>query len=67
MIRKGDRGESKRKVNIYNKDKIMLAKIERWEQKKKIMLNKSKLQERKDINDDLTNKERKTKEVKRDG
>jgi hypothetical protein len=45
----------------------MLAKIERWEQKKKIMLNKSKLQERKDINDDLTNKERKTKEVKRDG
>jgi hypothetical protein len=49
----------------------MLAKIERWEQKKKIMLNKSKLKERKDesmyIDDDLTNEERKTKQVKRGG
>jgi hypothetical protein len=31
-----------------NKDKMMLAKIENWEQKKNIMLNKSKLKERKD-------------------
>jgi hypothetical protein len=30
-----------------NKDKMMLAEIESWEQKKKIMLNKSKLKERK--------------------
>jgi hypothetical protein len=30
-----------------NKDKMMLAKIESWEQKKNIMLNKSKLKERK--------------------
>jgi hypothetical protein len=38
MVRKGDRGESECK---------MLAKIESWEQKKNIMLNKSKLKERK--------------------
>jgi hypothetical protein len=31
-----------------NKDKMTLAKIEKWEQKKNIMLNKSKLKERKD-------------------
>jgi hypothetical protein len=30
-----------------NKDKMMLAKIESWEQKKNITLNKSKLKERK--------------------
>jgi hypothetical protein len=50
---------------------MMLAKIECWEQKKNIMLNKSKLKERKDermyIDDDLTNEERETKEVKRGG
>jgi hypothetical protein len=39
------------KVNVkeafkISKDKMMLAKIENWEQKKKIMLNKSKLKER---------------------
>jgi hypothetical protein len=43
---------------------MMLAKIESWEQKKNIMLNKSKLKERKgermDIDDNLTNEERKT-------
>jgi hypothetical protein len=40
------------KVNVMeaykiNKDKMMLAKIESWEQKKNIMLNNSKLKERK--------------------
>jgi hypothetical protein len=40
------------KVNVkeafkINKDKIMLAKIESREQKKDIMLNKSKLKEKK--------------------
>jgi hypothetical protein len=44
-----------------NKDKMMLAKRESWQQKKKIMLNKSKLKERKGermyIDDDLTNEE----------
>ncbi|KAJ3628518.1 hypothetical protein MTP99_015818 [Tenebrio molitor] len=43
---------------------MMLAKIESWEQKKNIMLNKSKLKERKGermyIDDDLTNEDRKT-------
>jgi type II secretory pathway predicted ATPase ExeA len=43
---------------------MMLAKIESWEQKKNIMLNKCKLKERKGektyIDHDLTNKERKT-------
>jgi hypothetical protein len=56
------------KVNVkeafkINKDTMMLAKIESWEQKKNIMLNKSKLKERKGeriyIDDDLTNEERK--------
>jgi hypothetical protein len=55
------------KVNVkeafkINKDKMMLAKIESWEQKKNIILNKSKLKERKDemmyIDNDLTNEER---------
>jgi hypothetical protein len=41
-----------------NKEKMMLAKIESWEQKKNIMLNKSKWKERK--GDDLTKEERKT-------
>jgi hypothetical protein len=40
------------KVNLkeafkINKDKMMMAKIENWEQKKNIMLNKSKLKEKK--------------------
>jgi hypothetical protein len=40
------------KVNVkeafkINKDKLMLAKIESWEQKKNIMLSKSKLKEKK--------------------
>jgi hypothetical protein len=49
-----------------NKDKMMLAKIESWEQKKNIMLNKTKLKERKGdrmylyVDDDLTNEERRT-------
>jgi hypothetical protein len=47
-----------------NKDKMVLVKIEIWEQKKNIMLNKSKLNERKGermyIDDDLTNEENKT-------
>jgi hypothetical protein len=58
------------KVNVkeafkINKDKMMLAKIESWEQKKNIMLNKSKLKERKGermyIDDDLRNEEREKK------
>jgi hypothetical protein len=57
-----------------NKDKMVLVKIESWEQKKNIMLNKSKLNERKGermyIDDDLTNEENKTqkklKEVARE-
>jgi hypothetical protein len=56
------------KVNVkeafkVNKDKMMLAKIESWEQKN-IMVNMSKLKERKGErmfrDDDLTNEERKT-------
>jgi hypothetical protein len=43
---------------------MILAKIEIWEQKKNIMLHKSKLKERKGekmyVDDDLTNEERKT-------
>jgi hypothetical protein len=58
------------KVNVkeafkVNKDKMKLAKIESWEQKN-IMLNKSKLKERKGermyIDYDLTNEERKTQD-----
>jgi hypothetical protein len=60
MVRKGNRGESERKINT---GKMMLAKIEGLEQKKDIMLNKSKLKERKDermyIDDYLANEERK--------
>jgi hypothetical protein len=67
------------KVNVkeafkINKDNMVLVKIEIWEQKKNIMLNKSKLNERKGermyIDDDLTNEENKTqkklKEVARE-
>jgi hypothetical protein len=44
------RGEIGVKVNVkkafkINKDKMMLTKIESWEQKENIMLNKSKLKE----------------------
>jgi hypothetical protein len=57
------------KVNVkkafkIKKDKIMLAKTESWEQKKCIMLSKSKLKGRKGermyINDNLTNEGKKT-------
>jgi hypothetical protein len=57
------------KVNVkeafkLNKDKVMMAKIESWEEKK------SKLKERKSegmyINDDLTNEERKTQKKLRE-
>jgi hypothetical protein len=63
------------KVNVkeafrINKDKKMLAKIESWEQKKNIMLNKSKLKERKGermyIDDNLTNEERKAEKKLRE-
>jgi hypothetical protein len=63
------------KVNVkeafkINKEKMMLAKIESWEQKKNIMLNKSKMKERKGermyIDDDLTNEERKTQKQLRE-
>jgi PIN domain nuclease of toxin-antitoxin system len=59
------------KVNVKkaikrNKDKMMLAKIESWEQKKNIVVNKRKLKERKGermyIDDEQT-----TKKVKRGG
>jgi hypothetical protein len=36
-----------KEASKINKDKMMLAKIESWEQKKNIMLNNSKLKERK--------------------
>jgi hypothetical protein len=63
------------KVNVkeafkINKDKRMLAKIESWEQKKNIMLNKTKLKEKKDermyIDDDLTKEERETQKKLRE-
>jgi hypothetical protein len=55
------------KVNVkeafkINKDKMMLAKIENWEQKKNIMLSKSKLKEKKG-----ERRKGNTKEVKRVG
>jgi hypothetical protein len=59
-----------KKAFKINKDKMMLAKIENWERKKNIMLNKSKLKERKGgrmyIDDDLTNEERKTQKKLRE-
>jgi hypothetical protein len=49
---------------------MMLAKIENWEQKKNIMLNKSKLNGRKGermyIDDDFTKEERETQKKLRD-
>jgi hypothetical protein len=63
------------KVNVrvahkMNKNKMILVQIESWEQKKNIMLNKSKLKERKSermyIDDDLTNEERKTQKKLRE-
>ncbi|KAH0812101.1 hypothetical protein GEV33_010690 [Tenebrio molitor] len=63
------------KVNVkeaykINKDKMMLAKIENWEQKKNIMLSKSKLKEKKGermyIDDDLTKEERGTQKKLRE-
>jgi hypothetical protein len=61
------------KVNVkeafkINKDKMMLAKIESWKHKKNIMLNESKLKERKGerIRFDKRRKEN-TKEVKKGG
>jgi hypothetical protein len=53
-----------KKALKINKDKMMLAKIENCEQKKNIMLIKSKLKEEKDermyilVDDDLTNEEK---------
>jgi PIN domain nuclease of toxin-antitoxin system len=61
------------KVNVKkaikrNKDKMMLAKIESWEQKKNIVVNKRKLKERKGermyIDDEQTTK--KLREVARE-
>ncbi|KAJ3638506.1 hypothetical protein MTP99_001866 [Tenebrio molitor] len=55
-----------------NKHKMMLAKIESWEQKKNIMLNKSKLKEKEDermyirVDDDLTKEERETQKKLRE-
>jgi hypothetical protein len=63
------------KVNVkeafkINKDKMMLVKIESWNQKKNIILNKNKLKERKGermyIDDDLTNEEKKTQKKLRE-
>ncbi|KAJ3621257.1 hypothetical protein MTP99_003410 [Tenebrio molitor] len=63
------------KVNVkeafkINKDKMMLAKIENWEQKKNIMLSKSKLKEKKGermyIDGDLTKEERETQKKLRE-
>jgi hypothetical protein len=57
-----------KKALKIDKDKMMLAKRESWEHKKKIMLNKSKLKERKGermyIDDDLTNEEGKQKKLR---
>jgi hypothetical protein len=65
------------KVNVkeafkINKDKIMLAKIESWEQKKNILLSKGKLKEKKGermyilVDDDLTKEERETQKKLRE-
>jgi hypothetical protein len=53
---------NKKKAFKINKDNMMVAKIESWEQKKNIMLTKSKLKERKSESEDdnLTNEDRKT-------
>jgi hypothetical protein len=63
------------KVNVkeaftINKDKMMPGKIESWEQKKNIMLNKSKLKEKKDvrmyIDGDLTKEKKETQKKLRE-
>jgi hypothetical protein len=65
------------KVNVkeafkINKDKMLLAKIEIWEEKKNIKLNKSKLKKKKDkrmyecMDDDLTKVERETQKKLRE-
>jgi hypothetical protein len=57
---------NKKEAFKINKDNMMVAKIESWEQKKNIMLTKSKLMERKSESesesedDNLTNEDRKT-------
>jgi hypothetical protein len=64
----GVKGNIKEAFKI-NKDKMMLAKIESWEQKKNIMLNKSKLKVRKGemyIDGDLTKEKRKTRKKLRE-
>jgi hypothetical protein len=67
----GIRGNIEKGVVVFriNKDKMMMAKVESWEKKKNIMLNKSKLKERKGERMYLDNKRRKenTNEVKRGG
>ncbi|KAH0808537.1 hypothetical protein GEV33_014254 [Tenebrio molitor] len=65
------------KVNVkeafkISKDKMLLAKIEIWEEKKNIKLNKSKLKKKKDkrmyecMDDDLTKEERETQKKLRE-
>jgi hypothetical protein len=65
------------KVNVkeafkINKGRMMLAKIESWEQNKNIMLNNSELKEKKKmrrcicIDDDLTKEERETQKKLRE-
>jgi hypothetical protein len=46
MVRKGDRESDVKKAFNINKEKMMLAKRESWEQKNNIMLNKSELKEK---------------------
>jgi hypothetical protein len=55
---------NKKEAFKINKDNMMVAKIESWEQKKNILLTKSKLKERKSESEseygNLTNEDRKT-------
>jgi hypothetical protein len=57
-------------VNVKEAFKMMLVKIQSWEQKKDIMLHKSKLKEKKDermyTDDDLTKEERETQKKLRE-
>jgi hypothetical protein len=61
---------NKKEAFKINKDNMMVAKIESWEQKKNIMLTKSKLKERKSESesedDNLTNEDRKTQKKLRE-
>jgi hypothetical protein len=59
---------NKREAFKINKDNMMVAKIESWEQKKNIMLTKSKLKERtsESEDDNLTNEDRKTQKKLRE-